>query len=406
MTAGATGRRSSWRTFVLRVLNSVVLTNILLMGVAMLGTVVTARYLGVAERGMYLTWSSWSAMVGTLAMLGTQSFIVVAAEQLGTRVSIRAVMPLLYGGMAVATVGGLTVTLLLRMPDVALVGGICQAVSGPIVATQAAVQQANGDHGWRFNLARALSPITGFGFVMGVLVWLKGDAVLLFAALGAGCLVGAITAVAICWRSDRDEAGVVRKILRLTPAGAPLVLLGWLILNVDTLTVSLAGDDSDVGIYGIGVAARSAVLAIGTGVGLRWFAKRDRLLSFTAVGRQFLPVVTVAAGGAFLAPIVIPWILGSEFTPSVAAVRVQALAGVLASVDFLLSHMILLRSGFVLPVFIRAAVVAFILAGIVQVGGEPLGSAFVFTIAMSISIAGQAVVLLRARARRARVSER
>ena len=62
--------------------NSVVVTNMILMAISVFGLVVTARYLGVTDRGRYLTWSSWSALIGTLSMLGTEAFVVVAAASM------------------------------------------------------------------------------------------------------------------------------------------------------------------------------------------------------------------------------------------------------------------------------------------------------------------------------------
>lgn len=369
--------------------NSVVGTNLALMIVAMLSTVITARYLGVAERGLYLTWSSWNAMVGTLAMLGTQSFIVVAAERVGTRVSTRTVLPLLGAGIGLAALGSWGAMVFLNAPRVVFIGGACHAISGPIVATLAAIQQANGDHGWRFNLARAVSPVTGFISVLGMMFWLRGSATVLYLALGGGCLVGSVIAVLICRQKLSSRPHLIGIILRLSLGGSPLVLLGWLMLNIDTLAVSMAGDSTDVGIYGIGVAARSAVTAVGTSVGLRWFARRGQFFSLGAVARQFIPVVIVAGLGAAFAPVLVPWILGAEFRPSVPCVVAQAVGGVLASVDFLLSHMILVRVSYLLPTILRGVLVVLILVGVFLVHGRPLASALVFSLAMFLSCVGQ-----------------
>lgn len=374
------------------VADSVVLVNMALIGVSTLGLIITSRYLGVSDRGLYLTWSSWCVMIGTLAMLGTQSFIVVAAGQLDTRVSVWRLKSMLWLGVAIAGLCALAAMTGLRAGPVAVFGGILLASSGPVVAVLAAVQQANGHHGWRFNVARGLSPVAGLLAVVATLVLFHPGAEGLFLALGAGCVMGAGLSVVMTREPASAESRLVPRIRSLARRGGALVLLGWLLLNVDTVVVSVAGSSDDVGLYGVGVAAKSVVLALGTAVGMRWFATRDAVGPPRRAVRPFVPALASALGIVLVAPMAVPLLLGSEFAPSVPTVQLLALGGVIASVDFLLIHVLLVRVGYGVPTVLRFWVVVALVAGILAVGGQATLSALVFCCVMLASVVGQTVL--------------
>jgi len=387
-------RYKSWqggscRRHARRISDSIVVTNLALMIASSVGLIITARYLGVVDRGLYLTWSSWCAMIGTQAMLGTQAFIVVAAGRLNVRVSVPRLSAMLMIGIVLASSCAFAAMTWLNAGPVAVLGGVLLAISGPIVATHAAVQQANGHHGWRFNAARALSPIAGLFSVVFTLILLRPGPQELFLALGLGCLTGAIISVGVAHEVAAAKPQLIAGILQLARRGSLLVLLGWLILNFDTVVVSIAGRSSDVSIYGVGAAARSVVLAIGMAVGMRWFATRERFGSFKSVIRPFLPAVAAALGIAVVAPMAVPLVLGQDFAPSVPVVQLQAVGGVLASADFLLSHVLLVRSGYAWPTILRLALVLTLTGGIIAVRGRPIYSSAVFCSVMLMSVIAQ-----------------
>ena len=211
----------------------------------------------------------------------------------------------------------------------------------------------------------------------------------MFLALGVGCLTGAIISVRVAHEVATAEPQLITRILLLARRGSLLVLLGWLLLNFDTIVVSIAGTSSDVSIYGVGAAARSLVLAIGMAVGMRWFATRERFGSFKSVIRPFLPAVAAALGIVVLAPMAVPLVLGHAFAPSVPVVQLQAVGGVLASADFLLSHVLLVRSGYAWPTILRFALVLTLTGGIIAVRGRPICSAAVFCSVMLMSVIAQ-----------------
>lgn len=372
--------------------DSVAATNLALVGASALGLIVTSRYLGVSDRGLYLTWSSWASMIGTLALLGTQSFIVVAAAHLEVRVSVWRLKPMLGGGVAVAGLAAFLALSWLEAGPVAVVGGVLLAVSGPVVAVNAAVQQANGHHNWRFNLARGLSPVLGLLSVVVILLASSPGAEGLFLGLGLGYLAGAVIAVVLAREPASPDWRLAHRVLELSRRGALLGLLGWLLLYVDTVVVSIAGSSQDVGLFGVGAAAKSVVLAVGLAVGLRWFASRGAIGSRRDAVRSFIPAVLVATGIVVVAPWAVPEALGQDFTASVPAVQLCAVGGVLAGVDFLLSQYLLVRVGYLWPTVVRFLLVLGLISGILLVGGQPTQSAWIFCSAMLASVLSQAAL--------------
>ena len=374
--------------------NSVLLTNGLLLMTSALGLVLTARYLGVQDRGMYLTWSSWSALIGTLSMLGTQAFIVVAAHQLDVAVSVRQLLPMLLLGLSVALISSLVVTSWQRVGPAVIVGSCLLSCSGPVVALNAAVQQANGHHGWRFNLSRCLAPTLGLGGVAITLCVFDPSVDSLFFVLGLSTFFGGILGVLLTREPQLMDPRLLNTIRQYSRRGGLLVVLGWLLLNADTVLVSLAGDSTDVGIYGVGVAVRSIVLAVGTAVGLKWFAVRDTG-SLRRLLVSFSPATLAAAAAIVCSPTLIPLVLGVGFEPSVLPSQLLAIGGLLASADFLLGHMVLIRSGYRRPTQLRLGLFLLLAIGILAVGGSPDAAAAVFCGVMMLSVLGQAAMLTK-----------
>lgn len=373
--------------------DSLVVANVLLMLVGVLGLVITARYLGVTDRGRYLTWSSWCALIGTLSMLGTEAFVVVAAASARARVSLWTLWSVLAAAMALAGALAFLAMAWIEPDPTVIAGGMLVAMSGPIIALHAHVQLANGYHNWRFNLSRTLAPLLGFASVVAGMTVFRLQAEGLFLLLGIGLCAGAIAAVALAWEPASAPPGFVRTWIALARRGAPLTLLIWLLLNVDTVAVATFGDSTDVGLYGVGVGARGAVAAVGSAVGLRWYAARGSLTSARAVARSFLPTVAVVVAVAIVAPLLVPLVLGAEFSPSVPTVQILGIAGLLASLDFLLGRVVLVRAGYGWPTLVRAVAVVVLVAGIGAVHGEPNGSALIYCLVVGGAILGQIGIL-------------
>lgn len=379
--------------------DSVELTNVVLLAVGVFGLLLTSRYLGVSDRGEYLTWSSWSALIGTTAMLGTEAFVVVAAHESRTRVSVRTFWPILSIGVAVAGLLSTAVMWFVASNAAVVVGGALVAMSGPVVALHSHVQQANGNHDWRFNLSRALAPLVGFTFLVVCAVTLSPSASGLFLGLGLGLSVGAGIALVIAWQPATPVPGLIRRWIELAGRGAPLTVLTWLLLNVDTVVVSIYGDSTDVGLYGVGVAARGAVFAVGSAVGLRWYATRGGLHSFPRIARSFIPSIALAAATALAAPIIVPLALGRDFSPAVRPVQILAVAGIVASIDFLLGRVVLVRLGYAIPALVRAFGLVVLVSGIALADGDPTRSALAYCVAVSAVVAVQALLIWLQRAK-------
>ena len=108
-------------------------------------------------------------------------------------------------------------------------------------------QQANGHHGWRFSTSRALAPILGLARVLWAGLWSsKRRRRGIFLLLGTGLCVGAIAAAALAGTSWR-VTGLLRRVDRSRPPWCASDALTWLLLNVDTVAVSIFGDSTDDG---------------------------------------------------------------------------------------------------------------------------------------------------------------
>ena len=121
MTVTSVGRQ--WVVGVRRLRDSIVVSNLLVMGSGMVGLILTSRYLGVADRGAYLTWSSWAALIGTLALLGAEAYIVVAAHSQEVTISVRSLRPMLFLGLGTAAIGTAAVLWIVAQ-DIEVVGAV------------------------------------------------------------------------------------------------------------------------------------------------------------------------------------------------------------------------------------------------------------------------------------------
>ena len=114
--------------------------------------------------------------------------------------------------------------------------------------------------------------------------------------------------------------------------------------RLDMLFVAAIYPPELVAFYAIGVAAQSAVLAVGQSTGMLWFARgnvtqpdRRRQLRSELIktsGISLAAAIPVAATSDVWVPIV----YGEAFVPAVPVVAVLCCVGVVQSLDYLLAH--------------------------------------------------------------------
>lgn len=320
--------------------DSVPLANSALVLVQVIGLVATARILGVEARGQYQAWTAWAALVGTLSLLGCPQAVVVIGRR-RPDIGLRNVARVLLAGLLISILGSCLALALLGADPLALVGGAMLAGSGLLVAMSAAIHQARGCHGWRFNLTRVMPPVLGFAAVVPVLLaWAASPSMALF-ALGVGNLVGVLVALQVGGAFGRSDFAIDGAILRAGLKNTPLLLVSWLVVSGDVAVLAHVANSTELAYYGIGVGVRAVVAAVGTAVGMRWFARQSSLGSWRATARRFLPALAVAVLLIVALPMAVPRVLGDSFNPSVIPAQMMAMAGVVVSVDFLLVRKIL-----------------------------------------------------------------
>ena len=373
--------------------DSIVVSNLLVMGSGMVGLILTSRYLGVADRGAYLTWSSWAALIGTLALLGAEAYIVVAAHSQEVTISVRSLRPMLFLGLGTAAIGTAAVLWIVAQDIEVVVGGVLAAASSQIVAINNHVQLANSHHGWRFNLARALTPVAGLSAVVIGLYLLEPSAETLFLCLGLGLISGSVASLWLTSEAHPRIPGFGRAVWRFARRGALLTLLMWIVFNGDTVLVSVFGSSEDVGLYGVGVAARGVVVAVGSAVGMKWFATRD-VMGRRTLARSMLPVCGTALAAVLAAPWLVPLVLGEGFRAAIPCVQILAMAGVAASLDFLLARMLMVHDVVWSAIGIRVVALLVLVAGVAIVDGDPMRASLVF-LAMSGWTVGAELLMLR-----------
>lgn len=375
-------------------IDSIALANLAIMGSGLLGLILTSRYLGVEERGQYLTWSSWAALVGTLAMLGSEAYIVVAAHSLHVKVSFRSLKGFAVAGMGAAA-GAAAFALWAVSGSVEVsIGGALAAVSSQVVAMNSHVQLANEHHGWRYNIARVAAPFAGLATVASAIYWFAPGPEALYLLLGIGLAGGAVISAVVTHESHDAVPHFVGAIWGFARRGSMLTLLGWALVSADTVVVSIFGTSEDVGLYGVGVAARGVVVAVGSSVGMRWFAKREAMQR-KMLATSLLPVVLVALAIVLTAHWLVPLVLGAEFEASVPVVQVLSCAGILVSLDFLLQRISMIRDQLLIATLLRIVGLGMLVLGVGLVGGSPKGAACVYLATTGVIVGLQTVLLSR-----------
>ena len=120
-----------------------------------------------------------------------------------------------------------------------VVGGVLAAASSQIVAINNHVQLANSHHGWRFNLARALTPVAGLSAVVIGLYLLEPSAETLFPCLGLGLISGSVASLWLTSEAHPRIPGFVALEVRTPGRCSPFLM--WIVFNGDTVLVSVFG---------------------------------------------------------------------------------------------------------------------------------------------------------------------
>jgi O-antigen/teichoic acid export membrane protein len=319
-----------------------ILTNVALLAAGVASSVIASRALGPAGRGEYVSWQAWGAAGGILALGGVPQALVLERHR---RRFSRAEIALILAATCACALPVIIVATIALRPGVAATVGLALV----IVATQmGALSVAQAQHLGRmvteFNLARLIPTLALFGALLALFV---GDS----SSSTAWLLTIAVaqTGFTTVWlvhhtrrgRERGDIGGLLRRAFVIAPAN-------WLTLlqyRLDVLAVAVLYPPSIVSYYAIGVAAQSAVLAVGQSTGMHWFTGQPGTLRRLWSELVFTAVIALAVAVP-LAASATGWIgaaYGAPFTPAAPLVAILCLVGVAQSMDYLLTHDSLMR---------------------------------------------------------------
>jgi hypothetical protein len=307
---------------------------LLLCGV--LASVCMSRALGPAGRGEYITWQASAAGIAIIAIGGLPQAIVLDRTVSG-RHSIDDITPALASTLSAALLAIVAMVVVLEPPVLLVVATALVVVANQASAIGAAQAQRVGRMGVEFNVARMVPQIAALAAIASLIMigdrttehWLTAV---------AGCQA----AMALAWAAwalrgtgGTDVAGLAGRTWRLFPAN----LANQIQYRFDLIAVAALFPHAAVAFYAVGVAAQSAVLAMGQASGMYWFSKRpgegglrgEVAYAVAFAGLAALPIGAVSMWW-------VPSVYGAAFAPAASIVAVLCVAGVVQSVDYLLVH--------------------------------------------------------------------
>ncbi|MBY8874829.1 hypothetical protein K7640_23660 [Micromonospora sp. PLK6-60] len=351
----------------------------LLSGV--LTSVIISRALGPAGRGEYITWQTWVATLGILALGGLPQALVLDRSTPG-RHKLRQLLTPLAATFAVALVLVAGLAAMWRPPWIIVVAAMLIAAATQLGSIGPSEAQRMGRMGVEFNLAR-LAPQVAALLAMAALTLLgtQSTAVWLVSIAGLQTAAVALWVVTHAERGRSSTGASHRRLLgdslRLAPGG----VVTFAQYRLDLLAVTVLFPHELVAFYAVGIAAQSAVMAAGQSQGMHWFARRGRELTDRHLQLRKELRRTSATAAIVAVPLAVSsglWVsalYGASFLPSVPVVAALCFVGILQSLDYLLVHECLMAGHGVRTSIYRLPSLIAVAAGfgLAHLGDWPIG---------------------------------
>ena len=322
------------------------LTNLALLSAGIISSALAARVLGPTGRGDYVTWQTWAATIGVLALGGLPQVLVLDDWTLQRHRLVEIVAPLTVSlGLALVVAAGVSMTL---QRDLVLMTAFILIVAATQCGAVGAVEaQRMGRMGVEFNAARAVPAVAGLLAMSALLLTGSSSAAVWLVTVGGLQAVAAIVWLVATAERRWPKRTPVRRTLVDSALLAPGNAVTMLQYRFDLLAVAAIYPPETVAFYATGVAAQTAVLAAGQAHGMLWFNRRAEHADHHAKLRAELykTAATAASIAAVLATtsgLWVQWVYGSAFLPAVPVVVVLCGVGVVQSLDYLLAHECLL----------------------------------------------------------------
>ncbi len=366
-----------------------------------------SRGLGPVGRGelaAVLLWGSTAFDIGALGTTQAVAFFAASSRDGDTNPGM-VIMRRAYPVLAALAVGVFLAIVVGSGDGVAPSAGVILATIAwiPLLLAFGLVSKNAQGHGRMglFNVARLVSgvgPAAGIAVLAALSVLSVQSAVIVY-ALG----LAAATAMVVA-RSGGVDGGrtvVVTAIERkrfwgysLWSAASVLAVKGN--RTFDLLMLSFLGAAADIGFYTVAATSALTVAIIGESLGMHAFERIVREPGAdtrrSLIRRYLLATLglSIAAGAVFwlLAPTLLPFVYGTDFTPSVAPARILIVGGVAVSASRLLGTTL---SALGLP---RAVAVSETIGAMVTLVGLLVWGVDVLSVVAGVAVAGYAVTAL------------
>lgn len=357
-------------------------------------SVIVSRLLGPDGRGAYVTWQAWAGAIGLASFAGLPQVVVLDNWSSRRHHFMDLAVPLML-----TTALGSTIVIALGLSvfgaGVQLLGMALAVAAFQAAGVAASEAQRLGHMVGEFNVVRLLPVGVGLLTIGALGLSPNRDPAIWVAAVG-GVQAIALTA-SLLWvtrpiRFVSEARGNWRKMLVESARLGPATWITLVQYRADLLAVSLIFPPNVVGYYAVGLAAQSAVSAIGQVGGQHRFARGSvgHTGSSLSLRGELLATVGLSCVSGLVIGATAEWWIreayGQAFLPALPLVIAMSAVGVLQSVDYLMLHeMLLLGRGAQLALYRLPAALVLVLGFLVvnALGQPPL-------VAVACSAAGYA----------------
>lgn len=394
MTRGGVTRRFEWM--------AIGSTNIVIVGLGALTSIVLSRSLGPSARGEYVSWQVWVTTAATMATLGLPQGIVTLPS-LPRRVTLGAIRPALGLSLGLGLTTSTIALVLLGAPPVAMLAGLFQAAVTVLTGVLAAAAQRAGSLGAEFNLIRVGPLVAGIaGALVALWIFGKNASEVFLLTSGAQLLFVTVTGLTLARLHPNTPAQPWRPLVRESVRMTPISWVSLLQYRADLLMVSILFPSAATAFYAIGSSSQSAVFAAGQSTGMQWFAHGRTMSLKRAVAGTVLICTIAALPFIAFSPWLVDLLYGPSFRAAAPPMVFLTIAALPQALDYLFTHAAMFRRTHTQAFGVKVLALG-LLAGSIALawylGLNVTGAAILACIATSISVVPLVVTLKRAQAR-------
>jgi O-antigen/teichoic acid export membrane protein len=316
--------------------NSLLLAgNLLVMLGGLVASVLTSRALGPESRGDFVIWQAWTLLAAFLCTVGLPSAIVICAPSQ----KIYSALPfLLHVRLRIFTLLACLAGIFwfLGAPTIVFVSSIFLVLGNSLSAVSLALLQRNKRLGLGYLSMRVIPVLTQVMVVSIMLIVGIRDGAYIFIGMCLGTMLGTVLPAVrlVSFRSLKLPVRFSKQARSLTPIN----FLNYVQGQYDLLLIGIVSTPAAAAYYSIGSASRQLILAFGSVVGTKAFAREDshETAQSDAI-KSAIAGLTVAVPVIFFSPWVVPFVWGDEYSSAVPVVQILSVSAIFLSVDYIFS---------------------------------------------------------------------